>query len=229
MSPIETIQPDLVAKLNSEPFFSDINVFAIREERVESEIKQALAGTQPKAGKIGAVVEVMMPMIRTPNKNAPGPIAELSQIIRVKENPTLNLGKNGTKKTAEAIALQILQLFHGFYLQGLLQSLYPAPDAMEHNRDFWPMVTYDVKLGALFPLAPLAKLPMPGISSPAQTVTLTGQGTIYYTTDGTFPGPGNSAAHRFSAPFTVPSGTVVRTAVYDPAFAGSDILMATIN
>ena len=52
---------------------------------------------------------------------------------------------------------------------------------------------------------------------------------IYYTTDGSFPGPGNSAAVLYSAPFAVASSTVVRWAAYASGKLGSSTGMATIT
>ena len=80
--------------------------------------------------------------------------------------------------------------------------------------------------------AAAAKCALPGIASPAQTVTLTATEngtTIYYTTDGSFPGPGNAAAEEYSGPFEVASGTVVRWAGYLAGCCGSDAGQATIT
>jgi hypothetical protein len=111
----------------------------------------------------------------------------------------------------------------------VLGAFLAAPDALSPNRDFAPLVVYDVKLLANFPLQPMPKLAAPTISAPGLTVTLAGAGTIYFTVDGSLPGPGNPAAHTYLTPFAVTAGTVVRAAAYAPNFLGSDVLMATIN
>lgn len=229
MSLIESIQPDLATKIVSESYFIDIAVAQVREERLQSEIDQALAGLRSKAGKIGAGIEILMPRIKTPNPNAPGPMCVLEQVFRVKENPAFNLGAQGTGKSAEAIALQILQILHGFSLDGVLGTFFAAPDALTPNRDFAPLVAYDVKLLANFPLQPLPKLSAPVLTAPGLTVTLSGTGIIYFTLDGSLPGPGNAEAQIYTAPFAVASRTVVRAAAYAPNFTGSDVLMATIS
>ncbi len=229
MSPIESIQPDLAAKLASEDYFLDIALAQVREERLQSEIDQALGGLRSKGGKIGVGVEILMPRIKASHPGAPGPLCLLEQVFRVKENPILNLGALGTGKSAEAIALQLLQVLHGFCLEGVLGAFYAAPDALSPNRDFAPLVACDVKLLANFPLPPLPKLAAPLLTAPGLSVALAGAGNIYFTTDGSLPGPGNLAAQLYSAPFAVASGTVVRTAAYAPNFTGSDVLMATIN
>jgi hypothetical protein len=80
--------------------------------------------------------------------------------------------------------------------------------------------------------AAAAKCALPEITAPGRTVSLstTEEGTgIYYTTDGSFPGPGNTGAALYSAPFRVGSGTVVRWAGYAAGRLGSDAGEATIT
>jgi hypothetical protein len=232
MELIERIQPDIAAKLASEGYFSDIGVFQIREERIQADIDKALAGLVAKAGKIGVAVEVMMPMIVNPTVNAPGPQCVIQQLVRVKENPVLNLTNRGTGKTAESIGVKIVQVLHHFQLAGIAQTFYPSDDVMVPNRDFLPMVTYDVKMLATFPMDSLLKCPNTGISESGGSVTLTcalAGASIYYTTNETFPGPGNAAAHVYAAPFAVSSGTVVRSAAYKAGYIGSDVAWDTVS
>ena len=100
---IESVQPDLVVKLNGEPYFFNIPVVAIREQRIESELEKSLSAYKPKNGKSGVAVEVLMPTLGTDNPNAPGPLATLQVHIRVKENPTVNLGAQAFKNSSARI------------------------------------------------------------------------------------------------------------------------------
>jgi hypothetical protein len=236
---IEQIQPDIFDKLASEPYFAAISLFQIRKERFQSEIDEALSSATfdpGQSGKLpGATIEVLMPMIKTNLVNAPGPVVTLEQRLIVKENPTINLAAGGVNLTAEQIAVEILQTLHQFYLGGICQALYPAPKAIVPNDDFPDLAAYDVILQATFNLTPPARTGCPPPPTES-SLTLTfappasdPDATIYYTTDGSFPGPGNAAAAIYSAPFSVTSGTVVRWADYVTGKLGSSTGMATIT
>jgi hypothetical protein len=236
---IEQIQPDIFNKLASEPYFAAISLFQIRKERFESEIEEALSAATfdpGQSGKVpGATIEVLMPLIKTNLVNAPGPVVTLEQRLTVKENPQINLATGGVNLTAEEIAVEILQTLHQFYLGGICQGLYPAAQAIVPNDNFPGLVAYDVVLQATFNLTPPARTgcPLPPteaglnltFAAPASDPTA----TIYYTTDGSFPGPGNAAATVYSAPFGVSSGAVVRWAAYATDKLGSSTCMATIT
>ena len=57
---IPTLQPMIAAKLNSEPFFSQIAIFAIEEKDITSQISSALAGwggnVQGQTGKKAGMI-----------------------------------------------------------------------------------------------------------------------------------------------------------------------------
>jgi hypothetical protein len=236
---IEQIQPDVFNKLASEPYFASISLFQIRKERYQSEIDEALSSATfdpGQTGKLpGATIEVLMPTIQTNLVNAPGPVVTLEQRLTVKENPAINLAGGGTGLTAEEIAVQILQTLHQFYLGGICQALYPAPEAIEANGNFPGLVAYDVVLRATFNLTPPARTGCP-LPPAEESLTLTfappasdPSAIIFYTTDGSFPGPGNASAASYAIPFTVAGGTVIRWAAYASGKLGSSTGMATIN
>jgi hypothetical protein len=237
---IEQIQPDIFNKLASEPYFAAISLFQIRRERFQSEIDEALSAATfdpGQGGKLpGATIEVLMPLIKTNLVNAPGPVVTLEQRLIVKENPQINLGPGGVGLTAEEIAVEILQTLHQFYLGGICQALYPAPQAIVPNGGFPGLVAYDVVLHATFNLTPPERTgcPPPPAEDPPLTLAFSApasdaDATIFYTTDGSFPGPGNAAAAAYAAPFTVASGTVVRWAAHVTGKLGSSTGLATIK
>jgi hypothetical protein len=236
---IEQIQPDVFNKLASEPYFAAISLFQIRRERFQSEIDEALSSATFDAGQSGkrpgATIEVLMPLIKTNLTNAPGPVVTLEQRLVVKENPQINLAAGGVNLTAEEIAVEILQTLHQFYLGGICQALYPAPQAIVPNGAFPGLVAYDVVLQATFNLTPPARTgcPPPPAEGPPLTLTFAAPASdpaaaIYYTTDGSFPGPGNAAAAVCTAPVIVASGATVRWAAYAANKLGSSTGMATI-
>jgi hypothetical protein len=236
---IEQIQPDIFNKLASEPYFAAISLFQIRKERFQSEIDEALSAATFDPGQSGkrpgATIEVLMPVIKTNLANAPGPVVTLEQRLIVKENPQINLAAGGVGLTAEEIAVEILQTLHLFYLGGICQALYPAPEAIVPNAGFPGLVAYDVILQATFNLTPPARTGCPPPPTEAGlTLTFTPPAsdpaaTIYCTTDGSFPGPGNASSVSYAAPFAVASGTVIRWAAYAANKLGSSTGMATIT
>jgi len=230
---IESVQPDLVAKLNSESYFIDIPVFGIREARMRSDVDKALAGAKPKNGKAGITVQVMMPALVKPQPNTPGPLCSIRVLIRVQENPAINLGAHGTGKTAEAVGVMVLQLIHGFSLPGIASTFFAEPgEAMVSNQSFAPLVTYDITMESLFPMAMLPKLATPNIVCPEFSLSITHQdatATLYYTTNSSFPGPGNAAAKAYNAPISVTVGQIIRAAAYKTGYAGSDAAMSEIT
>ena len=230
---IEAVQPDIVAFLNSDSYFIDIPVIALRKERIQSEFDATLSGINPKGGHAGVGVEVLMPALDSASPNSPGPFCTIKVLLRVKENPLVNLGLMGTQKTAEAVATRILQLLHGLGLPGILTStLYAAPQAISPSTEFLPLVAYYVEVHAAFKFTPLAKLSAPQIVCPVLSVVIShpdSAATLYYTTDSSFPGPGNAAAQVYAAPFAVSAGTYIRAAAYKSGYAGSDAAMSEIT
>jgi hypothetical protein len=233
---IESVQPDVCNKLLSEPYFASIAIFAIREKRLDTEVNRALSGLQGRNGKGGATIEVLMPTLKTALPDTPGPVCILEQTFIVKEQPTVNLGANGTGLTCEEIAVNLAQTFQLFFLGGPMQGFYAAPafyKYLNEGRDK-PFVAIQVVLNATLVLTPLQRTVVPAAAAEAQTVTLTDQqpgggSVIYYTTDGSFPGSGNPNAIEYATPFTVASGTVVRTAAYNGALQGSMVDTFLVN
>jgi hypothetical protein len=227
-SQIESVQPDVCYKLLSEPWYENIAIFKIREKRLDTEVNRVLSGLAGRNGKGGASIEVLMPSLKTALAETAGPSCTLEQKFLVKEQPTVNQGANGTGLSVEQIAVNIAQTFQLFYLGGPMQGFYAAPEFYKYQAvpEEAPFIAVAVALQATFALTALARTLAPAASASTETVTLTDQqpgggSTLYYTTDGSFPGSGNPAATPYTIPFTVASGTVVRTAAYNGSLQGS--------
>jgi hypothetical protein len=233
---IESVQPDVYYKLLTEPWFQNIAVFQIRDKRLDSEVNRALAGLAGRNGKGGASLEVLMPALKSALPDTAGPVCTLEQKFLVKEQPTVNLGANGTGLSAEQIAVNIAQTFQLFFLGGAMQGFYPAPTFYEYAATP-PDANYvclRVTLRATFALTALTRTVAPAASAAAETVTLTDQqpgggSALYYTADGSFPGSGNPNAILYTTPFTVASGTTVRAAAYQGALQGSMVDTFVVN
>jgi hypothetical protein len=227
-SQIESVQPDVYYKLLSEPWFENIAIFKIREKRLDTEVNRALAGLAGRNSMGGASIEVLMPSLKTALPETAGPICTLEQKFIVKEQPTVNQGANGTGLSVEQIAVSLAQTFQLFYLGGPMQGFYAAPEFYKYQAvpEEVPFIAVAVTLQATFALTALTRTLAPAASASAETVILADQqpgggSTLYYTTDGSFPGSGNPAAMAYSTPFTVASGTVVRVAAYNGTLQGS--------
>jgi hypothetical protein len=57
MSPLEQIQSDIAARLNSLAYFVDVPAFVVREQKVDSMIEQALTAVSQKNGKSGVAAK----------------------------------------------------------------------------------------------------------------------------------------------------------------------------
>src|SRR5271156_3537147 len=102
---IESVQPDVYSKLLSEPFFNEVAVFKVRDKRLDSEGNRALAGMAGRNGAGGDTIGVLMPTLKAALEDTAGPVCTLEQVFIVKEQPTVNMGANGTGLTAETIAV----------------------------------------------------------------------------------------------------------------------------
>jgi hypothetical protein len=251
---IEQIQPRCFFKLLSEQFFSTINIFRLREKRLSTEKNQALKGLGGlRPGALGGLtIDVPMPALRVPDPNAPGPVVIIEQRFITCEEPTLNMGPtgNGTGISSEQCAVAILQTFHQAGDEFLGLSWYPdsrpyEPLPLEAGR---PFLGHKVTMLAKMKLTNLPKMPLPGITDDGNgNITLTdtsglldnngNPAKIYYTTDGSFPGPGSTpaataylgagnggTAKLYTGPFQVANGTNVQWAAYlvPSLYLGSD-------
>jgi hypothetical protein len=176
-----------------------------------------------------------MPAIRGLQPNVSPAQGEVMVAVDVVEIPELNFNPGGTQVTAEEAARAARAALHQFAIEGKIL-LYQDEKAIEPlaglEKEFPGCLGYRVLLRGRMSEAPAGKCALPAISADGQTVSLstseTGAG-IYYTTDGSFPGPGNAGALVYSGPFTVNAGTVVRWAGYRAGWTGSDAGQAVIT
>jgi len=249
------LQNDLLGKLLSEPAFQYNAIATLRDMVISQEIEKRLPHLTLRpngpTGKFGCGILINMPDIEGQDPSATALMGTWRITIDVIENPELNFGPQGTKTTCTEVGRNLRAFLDHFAIEGIgifyqdKDVLGPIPDM---PKMFPRCVGYRVSLRSLVKEQRPAKVTMPGLASPAETVTLTdtsGLGAgIYFTVDGSFPGPGNPVQgvmlpggtgygagagwFLYTGPFTVPSGTVVRAAAYFAGYAGSDIIQATI-
>ncbi|PTY03094.1 hypothetical protein DB346_07525 [Verrucomicrobia bacterium LW23] len=242
MSPLETLQADVLGRLRAGAAFADVALYLLRPRdegeavHIRSHIDTALMGLAPAADsgpppKSGAACMVLMPSARSADAALPGPYLSAEVIVRVVEYPLVNMGPGGTGQSAEAIALAVLHTLHqwspgyGAVLSAARRALTPVEREADGARPGF--VIYDAALEVDFGLAPEARCATPTGTGPASAVELeaTGGAAIWYTVDGTFPRPGGAGSALYSAPIALPGGAgQVRAAAYLPDRAGSNVL-----
>ena len=227
LSIIELDQTDIQARLQNDPYFAGlIPVLLQRVGITEDDIQVALQTMQAGFSAVGSVVIVLMPDISTDTPNAPGPRYWVRYALQVIDWPIVRRqSPGGTGVSAEEIAdrvREIMQYFSPRNQAFAFDTVTPVP--MTEGR-----VSYVVRfkrIGADQPPPQCAAVTFSPNAGPGPvTLTLTASqpagATIWYTTDGSYPGSTQAApvgtALQYTAPFSVPSGTLIRAAAEFPS------------
>lgn len=227
------LQQDIVDKLNSESWFGSISVVSWRKQVIQLEVERRLPHLTGKNGRKGCGVVVNMPRIDAAQPNLVPAQGDILVGIDVVEQPEINFNPGGAMLTAEETARAVRRTLHQFAIEGKLL-LYQDKHAIVPLKDLsYPgCLGYRVNLRGRMAESPHSKCVVPSIAEAGGFVTLTttdAGAAIYYTVDGSFPGPSNTAALTYAAPFAVASGTTVRWAGYLAGFLGSDAAQAVIT
>jgi hypothetical protein len=220
MSILELDQLDIYARLQVDPFFSaGVPVLLELKGITERDVAQAISTANNQSGLVGSVVIVLMPTLLPDAPNAPGPRYDAVYQIQVIDWPVMRRqASGGTQESADDISDRVRQLLHRFGM-GRGQTIYfggqrrePVPDGK---------VSYVLSFKRTAADSPPVAVATVGISpagpGPA-TVTLTcatAGASIYYTTDGSYPGSNPVAcptAQLYTGPFPVAAGVTVRAA-----------------
>lgn len=228
------LQDDCLDKLQSEAAFATVNLVSQRKFLTSSMAELSSCWLTARGNKQGTAIIVGMPYIEDDLQQTGVSDATVAIPFYVFEQPDLAQSTGGPQLHAEELAITLRKLMRGFVFDGVCslftegRSIVPA----EPPADNTDVVCYEVTLKGRLRMPAESRVAVPTIAEAALTVTLTNQtsgATIYYTTDGSFPGAGNSAAHVYSTPFTVTSGTVVRFAAYKTGLSGSHVVQRTIT
>jgi hypothetical protein len=235
-SPIEQLQADLHGRIVSLDELSGVFVALARPRDknetllIETKLDQALGILKGANGKSGAAMIVQMPVVTVPNPDLPGPRLVAKVTVRVMENPLINMGGSGTQLSAETLGLEILNKCH-MWQRSNHATVTADAEAMVPVLEDKAVIAYDVTLTQPLGLAPVANTLRPSIAVAGYEITLTCGETarIYYTTDGTFPGPSNPAAGEYTAAVTLQGACTVRAAAFAAGKPGSPILEQSIT
>lgn len=236
----ENDQADFAARLDGDAYYADIGIYVLRPRanltatQIIGNIEKALNNLTKKGGKSGAAVTVLMPTFSVPEGDTSGPALEERLTVRVQESPLFNMNATtGTLKSAEAIALEVLQLFHMWQPGG--GTWYADQDALTPSVEFDPKVTYDVSFRRPINLKGRVKAAMPMIEpeegAVPQEVTLVAApgAAICYTLDGTLPVAGKAGTTLYTVPFTVAAAATLRVVAYEAGKAASNVATAQFS
>ena len=216
--PLLQLHQDIAAYLRMDAVIGTLPVLDGRTEvdeetgeggAVQDLIERALAegGLKGFDGKAGMAVVVLIPDVEPESQVAPGPMVNLICAVRVHENRILNEGAGGFGVTASQAAVRIAQVLHLWAPSGTA-SLIPArrliTDLSTPNED-----SFEVTFQMPQTFTPLVRASQPAIAVVAEgdgarvTLAHAGAGSMFYTLDGSMPGPLNPTAAEYAAPFLV--------------------------
>lgn len=224
--------------LKSVPALADVAVFNQRPREageavlIQQAIDAALMGmTEGGTSKAGLSILVQLPDGEVSEREAPGPQLDAVLFIRVTENPLVNEGANGTGLHAEDAALAVLSALHHWHRDG--RALYADKRAIrDGDTDENGLIEFDVVVRSEIGGDVVSRVAAPSVSVAVGYATLTTStsgASIYYTTDGSAPLPANAEAQLYSAPFAIPSGTVLRAAAIKPPLNPSFITRVLVT
>lgn len=233
--PFRQVLDHNAARLSAAAYFRDIAIVPFTKNTTEAELLKKLGTLKGRSGKVGACILVMLPTSDVDTPNVPGPDFDLKQSFLVLEHPEINAGTIGTKKSAGAIALEIVKLFHQSRTSPLVQTWNAGAAAIVPDTSFTTLDAWVVTLGALWrqdaPARCLAPVLTPAGTGPI-TITATcatAGAAIWYTTDGSYPASDNPAATLYTAPVTVATSCTLIAAAEKAGLQQSSIATRTLT
>ncbi len=225
------LQNDLTFAMQCAERLANVNIVQYRKLRLQSELDGSTVWLTDRNGRSGCGILVEMPEFHAVDANVPGPQGQISVSFAVLEEPNLNFASaTGTLLSAEDVAQIIQDELHLGHFEGLGE-FYCQGKSLAPANEFPPgIVAYRVTLNLRVAATQTARVNLPDISEAALSVTLTNTtdgADIYYTLDGTFPGPANPGAIKYTVPFDATGAAEVRWAAYKAGMVGSFVGQVT--
>lgn len=176
---------------------------------IRTRLDKMMGGLVGRQGKAGISIIVGMPEIGRVEPNVRAIKGTVTLTVEVIENVMVNMGDKGTGRGAEDFALAVAEVLqHQVFApwSPLRVTGVPAVVAAVKQGN----VVYDVELATDLNRALRAQCALPSLAQEGAEITLTTAtegAVIWWTLDGSYPGPGNELARRYGAAFDLASGT----------------------
>lgn len=228
---ITDLQEDLFLALQSWDMVSKINVVQQRKMRLQSMADFATIYQTVRNGATGIGILVEMPTFQMSNNLAgPGPQTQLLVTLLVVECPPINLDpQQGTGTDAESVAELLLPFLHQWLIEGQGE-MYPQSTPIAPANDL-PLGCIGYRVAVKMEHSPLGitRVTQPSIAIDGNfNVSLTDVSgldgvDVIYTLDESAPCSANSTAVKYSGPFQVEVGDVVRWCAWKNGYTPSAI------
>jgi hypothetical protein len=238
---IQDLQDDVYNRLLEDPFLAEVSVHNERKGEILDGIVKSLGTFNARGGKIGAAIVVLAPSASAEYSEMIDSPMSIGTSVRVLEAPIFNSGENGTGLSALVIARRIYRIFHLYTPHGLSTPFIPGSPTIFPVDDPVAPLAYEVRFQATeagYDLAPKVNTPTiqpwsnDGTPVPVAEVGVecaTEGASVYYTTDGSHPGPGNVNSTLATAPFSVTQPLKVRAAAFKTGSLPSDVQMSVFT
>lgn len=231
-STIELDQDDLTERLEGDELFAQtVFVFSQRNGITENDVNTALGAVNQINGKSGGVIIVLMPQLIPDAPDSPGPRYYVRYPIQVIDWPTMRRVQGGTGLSAELVAQRVRQIVHGTQF-GRGQALYFDGLEVAPMRE-QTQVSYIVFFRRLGNDPQLARpgnvtiTPNAGLAPITITMACATPGVdIWYTKDGSYPGPQNDDALIYMGAFSLDAGAIVRASAVLTGYQQGDVTQA---
>lgn len=189
-----------------------LSAYSLRNVTVRSELKmwqqsvtdESVLWTTFRNGKTGAGILVEMPHADNPAKSVSGPQLDWTFPIRLIEQRDVNMGSQGTGISSEALIELIMGLVH-LYADANMGTL--SVTTVEPITGYPGCIAYRINTQVVKAKNPVVqRINLPVITINGGSVSLSCNdlsANMYFTLDGTFPGPGNDGSEGANL---VPSG-----------------------
>ena len=226
------VQLDCAARMEADAFFADIAVLIQRKGVTADEIRASLGALNTKNGKAGAVVIVRQVRLVPRSAEAPGPEYTREHSFQVIEAPAVNDSELGTGKPAEQICRNVRRLFHymQFSPRSALAFAGSDPDDLEDGATGYTVKFTERCIDERAPKVPPPEISIDSTGPVVATLESAVAGAaIYYTTDGSYPAPGNTAATLYAAPATIAASCTLRAVAYAAGYDASNVSTESIT
>jgi hypothetical protein len=228
---LEDTEADIFGILSATPSLALAKIIRADEGLTEADVAQSLV-TMTGTEKIGLGIVVLPAEVVEAERNQPGPPLRISASCQVIEAVLINRGATGTGIKASVAALRALGALHHQQIGNRV--LYAERNAVEPLPGKKGYVSYLVTLfSEANGSADVGRVRQLGFALDGDgdlvISTATAGAAIYYTTDGSFPGPSNDEATLYDGPVNITDDMTLRAAAFLSPLNPSDISEVIIN